>query len=168
MKNILLLVVILLINSTIFSQNKKQRAANSDTDHWRYEIESIDVGVQGTVSLKVWSYSAKPDIAAAQAAKNAVHGVIFKGVPAKDRVQGKKPLVGNIDENPEFFKSFFADGGEYMKYVALTNNGAIEAGEVMKIDKKTYKVGINVSVNYSQLRKALEDANIVKKLGAGF
>lgn len=153
-----------------FSQKRKIKKANEDTENARYEIEALEVGLQGTCLVKVWSYSKKPTVAAAQAAKNAVHGVIFKGIPAKDRIPGRKPLVANAaieSQYADFFKTFFADGGPYMKYVTLTNNGAVEGGDVMKVGKE-YKVGINVSVNNSELRKALEEQGVVKKLSSGF
>lgn len=170
MKNILLFALMLIVPAVGFSQKKKIKKANEDTAQWRYEIEALEVGTQGTCLVKVWSYSKKPEVASSQSRKNAVHGVIFKGIPAKDRIPGKKPLVQNASaeaEHADFFKNFFADGGAFMRYVTLTNNGAIEAGDVMKIGKE-YKVGVNVTVNYSELRKAMEDAGVIKKLGAGF
>lgn len=170
MKNILLFALMLIVPAVGFSQKKKIKKANEDTAQWRYEIEALEVGTQGTCLVKVWSYSKKPEVASSQSRKNAVHGVIFKGIPAKDRIPGKKPLVQNASaeaEHADFFKNFFADGGAFMRYVTLTNNGAIEAGDVMKIGKE-YKVGVNVTVNYSELRKALEDAGVIKKLGARF
>ena len=54
-----------------------------------------------------------------------------------------------------------------MKYVSLSNDGAVAAEDRMKIGKE-YKIGVIVSVNVAQLRKALEDANIVKSLTSGF
>lgn len=170
MKNILLFALMLIVPAVGFSQKKKIKKANEDTAQWRYEIVALEVGTQGTCLVKVWSYSKKPEVASSQSRKNAVHGVIFKGIPAKDRIPGKKPLVQNASteaEHADFFKNFFADGGAFMRYVTLTNNGAIEAGDVMKIGKE-YKVGVNVTVNYSELRKAMEDAGVIKKLGAGF
>lgn len=170
MKNILLFALMLIVPAVGFSQKKKIKKANEDTAQWRYEIEALEVGTQGTCLVKVWSYSKKPEVASSQSRKNAVHGVIFKGIPAKDRIPGKKPLVQNASaeaEHADFFKNFFADGGAFMRFVTLTNNGAIEAGDVMKIGKE-YKVGVNVTVNYSELRKAMEDAGVIKKLGAGF
>lgn len=170
MRNILLFALVLLIPAVGFAQKKKIKKANEDTENSRYEIEAVEVGLQGTCLVKVWSFSKKPTVAAAQAAKNAVHGVIFKGIPAKDRILGKKPLVADPaaeSEHADFFDTFFADGGPYMKYVTLTNNGAIEGGDVMKIGKE-YKVGVNVTVNYNELRRALEAQGVVKKLGAGF
>jgi len=171
MKNILLFLLVACIPCLGFSQKKKQKLADQDTENWRYEIEAAEVGVQGTCLVKVWSYSKNPTIAAGQARKNAIHGVIFKGIPGKNRIPGKKPLVQDADaqnKHADFFKSFFSTNGEFMRFVSLTNNGAIGAGNVMKIGKKEYKIGILVTVQYNELRKYLEDKGIIKKLNAGF
>lgn len=170
MNRILLLALMVCLPVFAFAQSK-QKKADKETEAWRYEIEPENVGTQGTAVVKVWSYSKSPQVAAEQAKKNAIHGVIFKGIPAKDRLKGRKPLVDDSakeSEHADFFKSFFANGGEFQRFVALTNNGAIEAGDVMKVDKKEYKVGVVVTVSYSELRSYLEDKGIVRKLNSGF
>jgi len=167
----IILALMLCLPMFAFAQSGKEKKANQDTEAWRYEIEPENVGNQGTVVVKVWSFSKDPKVAAEQSKKNAIHGVIFKGVPTKDRIQGKKPLVQNSaieSEKADFFANFFANGGDYQRFVSLTNNGAIGAGDVMKVDKKEYKVGVVVTVNYSELRSYLEDQGIVKKLNSGF
>ena len=59
---------------------------------------------------------------------------------------------------------FFDDiKGEYMKYVSLTS----AAHEVIRVGKE-YKVGVVVTVHKDALRKALENAGIVKGLSHGF
>jgi hypothetical protein len=146
-----------------------KRKADKDTEAWRYEIEVVQTGVQGTYLVKVWSYSKKPDVAIEQAKKNAVHGIIFRGFAAKQGISGQQPLTSNVNlemEKEDFFKPFFNDGGKYLKFVSLTNDGAVAAEDRMKIGKE-YKVGVIVSVNVSMLRKDLEDAGIIKKLGGG-
>ena len=71
------------------------------------------------------------------------------------------------EEREDFFQSFFADGGKYMKFVSVSNDGAVDAADRMKIGKE-YKVGVIVSVNVSALRKDLEEAGIIKSLSSGF
>ena len=167
-KSFLFVLMGCFLSMSINGQAKKK--ANKDTEAWRYEIEAVQTGVQGTYLIKVWSYSKKPDVAIEQAKKNAVHGVIFKGFAGKQGVQGQQPLTNNVNleqEKAEFFDAFFSNGGKYMKFVATTNDGAVAAEDRMKIGKE-YKVGVIVSVNVASLRKDLEDASIIKKLGAGF
>ncbi|MDR3268173.1 MAG: hypothetical protein LBT83_03805 [Tannerella sp.] len=148
-----------------------QKGADKNTYQWRYEIEPVGVGTQGTYLIKVWSYYKKPNVAIEQAKKNAVHGVIFKGFAGMHGVSGQKPLAGNSpnleEEKKDFFDPFFADGGKYMKFVNISNDGTIAAKDRLKVGKE-YKIGVIVSVNVDLLRKDLEDAGIIKKLGAGF
>lgn len=164
----LLFVVILGFTFSANAQAKKK--ADKDTEAWRYEIEVVQTGTQGTYLIKVWSYSKKPDVAIEQAKKNAVHGVIFKGFTGKSSVSGQKALTDNVnleEEKADFFKPFFADGGKYMKFVSTSNDGAVAAEDRMKIGKE-YKIGVVLSVNVSALRKDLEDAGIIKSLSSGF
>jgi hypothetical protein len=160
-------VLFLFANLALGQARKK---AEEDTFEWRYEIEVVNTGTQGTKQVKVWTYSKKANVAMEQAQKNAVHGIIFKGMPDKGAVRGDKAMATdpNLETTQEeFFKEFFKDGGKYSKYVTLVNNGAIAAGDVMKVGKE-YKVGVIVSVNTAGLRKDLEQAGIIKALTNGF
>ncbi|MFC0518662.1 hypothetical protein ACFFGT_30890 [Mucilaginibacter angelicae] len=164
------LILSLMLGVSLSGNAQAKKRANEDTENWRYELEVVGTGVEGTYLVKVWSYSKKPVIAIEQSKKNAVHGVIFKGFAGKQGIEGKPPLVTNVNieqEKQEFFNDFFSDGGKYMKFVNLTTDGAVAAEDRLKIGKE-YKVGVVVSVNVELLRKDLEDAGIVKSLNSGF
>ena len=163
----LLLIVLTSFSLSISAQNKK---ADKDTRNWVYEIEPVGVGTQGSYLIKVWSYSKKPMVALEQAKKNAVHGIIFKGFTGIQGVPGQRPLTNNPNlevEQAEFFKNLFAEGGKYMKFVNITNDGSVAAEDRLKIGKE-YKIGVVVSVNVAGLRKDLEDAGMVRGLNSGF
>ena len=66
-------------------------------------------------------------------------------------------------EKAAYFKEFFKDGGEYLKYVTLTEG----TQEIVKMGKE-YKVGVVVSVAKDDLRRALEASGVIKSLGSGF
>lgn len=162
----LVLAFVFGITMSISSQNRK---ADKDTRNWVYEIEPVGVGSQGTYLIKVWSYSKKPLVAIEQAKKNAVHGIIFKGFLGENGIPGQRPLTNNPNleiEQAEFFKNFF-DGGKYMKFVNVSNDGAVAAEDRLKVGKE-YKIGVIVSVNVAGLRKDLEDGGILKGLSSGF
>lgn len=164
------ILILFFLGFTITANAQSKKKVEKDTYEWRYEIEAVNVGVQGTYLIKAWTYSKKPDLAIEQAKKNAVHGIIFKGFAGKQGVPGQKPLVSNVnleEEKGDFFKPFFKDGGKYMKFVTISNDGNVGAGDRLKVGKE-YKIGVLVSVNVSELRRDLEDAGIVKGLGAGF
>lgn len=167
-KNIFALIILICFSNNISAQSNKK--ANKDTAAWRYEIEAVQTGVQGTYLIKVWSYSKKPEVAIDQAKKNAVHGIIFRGFAGTSTVPGKLPLANNVnleEEKSDFFTPFFSEGGKYLKFVSLTNDGAVEAGDRMKVGKE-FKIGVVVAVNVSELRKDLENGGIIKSLSNGF
>jgi hypothetical protein len=167
----ILLLSLLTFGLTAKAQKGKKKA-DKETIAWRYELEALATGVQGTYQIKVWSYSKNVETATEQVKKNAIHGIIFKGFPNKGREQGQKPLARHpnaYDENEKFFTEFFKTGsGDYLKFVTLANNGQIGAGDRIKISKKEYKIGIVVSVNVAELRKYLESNGIIKSLSNGF
>jgi len=170
MKNIIFIYVFVWgmnCTSTIYAQNKK---ADKDTQEWIYEIDPVGVGAQGTYLIKVWSYSKRPVVAIEQAKKNAVHGIIFKGFTGVQGVSGQRPLTTNPNlevEQAEFFRNFFRDGGKYMKFVNISNDGSVAAEDRLKVGKE-YKIGVVVSINVAGLRKDLEDAGMIRSLNSGF
>jgi len=163
-KNIIFLVVILFCSLACFAQSKKK--ANKETAQFRYDISCAGVGASGSYLVKVWSYSKKPSVAAEQTKKNAVHGIIFKGFAGgTGGCPSQKPLAADPtieQQHADFFKKFFSNGGDYMKYV--TTSGGIDAVKV----GKEYKVGVNVTVSKDLLRKDLENAGILRGLSSGF
>lgn len=167
MKSLKIWIVLLIGALALSACGSAKKIADTDTRQWRYEIEPVATGAQGTYQIKVWSYSKDPNVAIEQAKKNAVHGVIFKGIAGTQRLQSQKALVTdpNMEEKrKDFFEPFFADGGAYMKFVNLSGNNAIAAGDRVKIGKE-YKIGVVISVNKDALRKELESAGIIAKLG---
>ncbi|HPD28193.1 MAG TPA: hypothetical protein PK673_07455, partial [Paludibacteraceae bacterium] len=165
MKRVLSFFVMCLLPVFVVFGGPKSKA-NKETERFRYELECVNNGTEGFYLVKVWSFSKKANVAAEQSKKNAVHGVIFKGYVGKSGCVSQRPLAktpGVEYEKAAYFKEFFKDGGEYMKYVTLTEG----TREIVKIGKE-YKVGVVVSVAKDDLRKALEAAGVVKSLGSGF
>lgn len=165
MKKCLSLLLVLLCACMVASAgNRKKNKAEADTDAFRYELESIQTTGSGYVNVKVWSYSRRLSIATEQCKKNAVHGVIFKGSTGQGT---QPPLVKDpaaLTDHAEFFEAFFAEGGDYMRYVGSTVGGT---NEVVKVGKE-YKTAVVVKVNKALLRKHLEQANIIRSLDSGF
>jgi len=151
------------------AQKKAKKEADTQTAEWRYEIETVAKKADKSYELKIWSFSKKPVVAMEQCKKNAVHTAVFKGIPstADGRTPGVKALVTAPElsyEQQKFFDAFFAEGGDYMRFVLETSGGL---NETMKIGKE-YKMGVRVIVNVPALRKYLEDAKIIRALNAGF
>lgn len=166
MKKLLTLTVLLLATQAIFAQAR--RKADRETMEWRYDIECVGNGKEGTYAIKIWSYSKKANVAIEQAKKNAVHGILFKGYGGNDQgCVSQKPIATNPNieqEKADFFAEFFEDGGKYMKYVS---DAADAAPDRVKVGRE-YKVGIIVIVNKDALRKDMEQAGVIRGLSSGF
>lgn len=167
-----IMLVLLTITSIGYGQSaRKQRKADEATKAWRYEIECVGIGKDGTYLIKVWSYSKNPTIATTQAKKNAVHGIIFKGFSGGGQgCTPQRPLASNPnleDEKADFFEPFFEEGGRYMKFVSESSDGNVDAADRVKVGKE-YKIGVVVSVHKDALRKDLEAAGIIRGLSSGF
>jgi hypothetical protein len=170
MKSILKISAICAMASAMIGCGTAKRTADKEMRQFRYEIEAVGTGVQGTYQVKVWTYSKDANAAVEQAKKNAVHGIIFKGFAGKQGITGQKPLASNAAievERKDYFEPFFADGGKFQQFVSIANDGAIAPGDRIKIGKE-YKIGVVVSVNVASLRKELENAGIIQKLGGIF
>jgi len=170
-RNLVLLLSVVLFSFSANAQWKKNKA-NKDTKIWRYDVECQGIAKQGAKLIKVWSYSKNPKHAISSAMKNAVHGIIFKGYAGGGRgCTSFQPLAKNPGietKNKAFFDAFFADGGEYMKYVSAATDGRVAPGDRLKISKREYKIGVIVNVMSGQLRKRLETEGIIKGLSSGF
>lgn len=143
-----------------------RKLKNSETEKFQYEIEGVSNGSQGTYLVRVWSYSSKTKLDVEISKKNAVHGVIFKGYAGTKDVRPQRPLIaapGAEVEHADYFNLFFKDGGEYNKYVTITAGSQ----QVVKVGKQ-YHIGVVVSVSKDALRKALEQAGVLRSLGSGF
>jgi len=124
---------------------------------FNYELTREDCPVSrdnNYVIFKVYSYGKKALLTAETGKRNAIHGILFKGLAATNQ-QGRVPaLMGttSYDAQKEYFDRFFG-GKEFLQYIQETNKGFHEE---IKISSKEYKVGITVKVNLNSLRKRLE------------
>ncbi|MBO4622138.1 MAG: hypothetical protein J5635_05685 [Paludibacteraceae bacterium] len=165
MKKFLLLAALILA-TTLTGAAKKPTKSELAMQQFRYELECAGNGVQGTYLVRVWTYDKKQKDAQAACARNAVHGVIFKGFAGGDGCIGQKALVptpGAEMEFEDYFRLFFSDNGEYRKYVSI-----VAGSELCEKVGKEYRAGAIVSIQKDELRKALEAAGIIKGLNYGF
>lgn len=132
-----------------------------------YELVTVKGGggaTSGFRIFKVWSYCKKKELLTQEICmRNAVHGILFKGLAGADDEGGNlNALVPEgYDSNAEYFNNFFSSG-DYQQYIQLTSKGAQQAGDVIKTSKKEWKVGLLVQINYKALRKRLEKDGIIQ------
>ncbi len=156
--SICLIVVLLSVSSV---------KAQSDPANYNYEVQFLRTGLEGTELFKVYAYCKKERDCFEYAKMDAVKAIVFKGIPGSGMQRPMVTEVGAEDKYRDFFKEFFKEGGKYLNYVAISNDGSIAEDDRLKVGKKL-KIGVIVSVQKANLRKELEAAGIVKKLDAGF
>ena len=101
---------------SIVACNPQKRVAG----YYNYETECLGVEMDGSQTVKGWGKGADKTDAIEQAKKNAVRDVLFKGVRNGKSECNQRPVVGAVNSqqnNEDYFNKFFADGGEYSKYV---------------------------------------------------
>lgn len=176
------LALCFLFITTALCSQENQRKADKATFQWEYDIECYGgTAKRGYRLVKVWSYSKEKSIAIEQAMKNAVHGIIFKGYSAQQKVcRESRPLMNKEltqQEYKAFFEDFFQDNGEFNRFVstASDNAGTIEVQKLVKNKKGNkrdkfhkYRIGVVVTVASNELRKYLENKNIINSLSKGF
>lgn len=170
MRRVLTLVLVAAMVTAVQAQRKKKKEIAGYTKQ-NYELSCIGVGNEGTKLIAIYGYGKTPERATYEAKRNAVHGVIFKGTEINSGgCMGVKALAKSPSlemERQDFFQKFFEDGGQYLSYISLSSEAKANRS-VVKVDKKTYKVGTAVAIRYDALRKDLEKAGIIKKLSSGF
>lgn len=155
MKNLLTLLVILAIS---YSDVPAQAIYD------RSSIKCIGVELDGSQTLRVLGYGRNRADAKEQAMKNAVWAVIFDGI--RDGSQGcnMRPLVTEVNAREryeDYFNIFFADGGEYKKYVSLRDTKKRSATKAK--DKVGYSYELTIRVLRSELKNRLKADNVIGK-----
>jgi hypothetical protein len=157
----ILLAFFILMSFQLLAQKER------DPGTYNYEVQFIRTGLEGTELFKVFTYCKKEKDCFEYAKIDALKAILFKGIPGSGL---QRPLVneaGGEDKYRDYFKTFFSEGGKYLNFVAISNDGSIEDDDRLKVGKQL-KIGVVVSVQKANLRRELESAGIVKKLSEGF
>lgn len=165
------LVAMFMVSTVLNAQSRRKVRKLEYNSSYNYEVATIAVGVDGTKLVKVWGYGKKVEDAIRNAKRNAVAAAIFKGYPAAGGgAAAPTPAIAknSADKHTAFFETFFEPGGKYLQYVNLSNDAPPSGADRLKVNRKTYKVGVAVSVAYNELREYLEDEGVARALDAGF
>lgn len=151
------------------SRNKIRKIEYNSS--YNYEVSTIAVGVDGTKLVKVWGYGKKAEDAIRHAKELGVACALFRGFPAGSNGSAAPTpaIISNHGEpalHQDYFDQFFAPGGQYLQYVNVSTDGTTT--DRVKVNKKTYKVGVVLSISYDELRKEMERQGIAKGLNSGF
>lgn len=124
----------------------------------REECGSCKSGDPNYVIFMVYSYGKKEATTTDICLRNAVHGIMFKGLPTSGQLGEVPPLMGSTpyEKHKQYFDEFFKSA--YKQYISETNKGN---QTVIKCGKEL-KVGVKVKVNVKLLKKRLKDDGILK------
>jgi len=158
-KTIICALVALLTACGISSCRSKQEIPSTYAAA-QFPTTWIRTNGDGTLTLRAWGQGSTSGQARAQAMKNAVSDVIFKGVgtASYDR-QALVTEVNARERYQDYFDRFFADGGEYARFVkeASTTDGS----QIHSKNTSSNNRGIVVVVNRAELRRQLVDDGIL-------
>lgn len=129
----------------------------------RSSIRCLGVELDGSQTLRVQGYGRNHSDAKEQAMKNAVWAVIFNGI--RDGVEGcnTRPLVTEVNAKEryeDYFNIFFADNGEYKKYVSLRDTKRRSGGKSK--DKLGYAYDLTIRVLRAELKARLKADNVIE------
>jgi len=165
MKKIVLFFLFNTILVSAFSQSgRDQKKANIATEEWRYEINCKGTGgANSSYLLDVVSYLRDDKLSINQSKKNAVHGIIFKGVFGNSVGCEAKPALSSnpnlFEQKREYFDAFFADGGTFSKFVRLPTG---RPDMVDEVTKNEFRVNMTAQVDIDALRAQLEADGIIE------
>lgn len=136
--------------------------AQTQTVYARSSVRCMGVELDGSQTLRVQGYGRNRADAKEQAQKNAVWAVIFDGIREGSGGCETRPLVTEVNAREryeDYFNIFFADNGEYKKYVSLRDTKKRSGGKVK--DKTGYSYDLTVRVLRSELKARLKADNVI-------
>lgn len=137
-------------------------AATSVTPYLPDIVECMGVEHDGSQTLRVSGTGRNKADAIEQAKKNAVREVIFKGIRQGKQGCNMRPIVNEVNAEEryeEYFNIFFADGGEYRKYISMADE---RNNSHDKAQAKTFvKYTITVRVLRSELKARLKIDHVI-------
>lgn len=153
----------MLVFLTLTSCSSSKKLSSNDR---QYEVVTLGVGNDGTYLIKVTDYFRTTDenIYIDGLKKDAVHCVIYSGIPAGNGSMKQPALMTNdtrIDGNEVALNNFF----EQKLYLNYINSVINSSKTIVKIKgSKDYRISVGISVNKDDLRKYLVDNGIIKPL----
>lgn len=125
-------------------------------------VECLGVELDGSQTLRSFGKGRNKADAVEQARKNAVWAVIFDGIRGGIAGCDMRPLVAEAnarDKYEDYFNIFFADGGEYKKYVSSEDEKRRSNDVTQNKYVKNYTV--TVRVLRSELKARLRQDGIL-------
>lgn len=127
------------------------------------KCEYLNTEGDGSITVRAYGSGRNNIDAFAQARKNALHEVIFKGITVPGNTYLSRPLIMEVnaeEKYAEFFNAFFADNGPYEEFVSKEDRRLSTNEKESSVTQK--KTSTTVRVLRPQLQKYLKENNIIK------
>lgn len=132
-----------------------------------FTLHSAGIGLNDSYLLRVEVSIARTEQAVDTASKYAVYGLIFAGAQENGVNPAQAPMIEDVTKLDEMRKQWLANfftQGRYLDFVMSVARHNIRITKV----KKTFLAQVQVAVDKRKLRKTLEEADIIDKLGEVF
>lgn len=162
MKYLIYTKTLFLISIVLISCNSQKKIAGN----YSYKTECLGIEMDGSQTVKAWGNGRNRFDAIEQAKKNAVNDVLFSGIYEGKQDCEKRPVVAEVNARQKYetyFNKFFADDGEYKKYVSLKDK---RIGQKVSRDRKGARQsvthGVVVRVLRTELKQKMIEDGILK------
>ncbi len=160
--------IVLIMLAIVFLPEKISAQQEQTAGYYRFETECLGSEFDGSITVKAWGSGRNRRDAVAQARKNALWDVLFKGI-RKGRGQcDQRPMITEVNAEQmykQYFNSFFADrDGAYKEFVSSKDE---------RLSDRLFRrrLGSNNAVNYSvtvrvlcaELRQKLIEDGIIQQ-----
>jgi hypothetical protein len=162
MKNSNYIKIIFVISMVLISCNAQKKIAGN----YSYKTECLGIEMDGSQTVKAWGNGRNRFDAIEQAKKNAVNDVLFNGIYEGKQDCEKRPVIAEVNarqKHEAYFNKFFADNGQYKKYISLKDE---RIGQKVSRDRKGSRQsvthGVVVRVLRAQLKQKMIKDGILK------
>lgn len=162
MKSLNLYISIASIVASVFLIGCRSHQEVSETwSIYEFGTSYISASPSGEIVVRSWGSGTNKAQAIEAAMKNAVSDVIFKGVKGGNGYQCQ-PIVTEVNARERYaayFDRFFANGGEYKKFVRETSNSDLSRTQSKSNQRENF--GVNVSIDRPALLQQLRNDNVI-------
>lgn len=131
--------------------------------YFHTRTEYLNSAGDGSVTVRAYGMGKTREDAVEQACRNAVSDVLFEGVQIPGNTILSRPLIREINAREKyqyFFNPFFADGGQYRRFVSLEDRRPKSDG--VKTNSVQQRYAVTVRVLRAELQQYLIEHHIVK------
>lgn len=160
MKSLIYVKTLFVIAILLFSCNAQKKIAGN----YSYKTECLGIEMDGSQTVKSWGNGRNRWDAIEQAKKNAVNDVLLNGIYEGKQDCEKRPVVAEVNARQKYeayFNKFFADDGEYKKFVSLKDE---RIGQKLLRDRKGSRQSVTHGVVVRVLRAELKQKMIEDKI----